>query len=94
MAIGRAIYWNAAILIMDEPTAALGVPEQRKVISLIQPAQGAGRGIIFISHNLQDIFAVPTASSCCAAASLAGERRIAETNHDEIVKLMVGGARP
>ncbi len=58
VAIGRAIYWNAQILIMDEPTAALGVPEQRKVISLIHQLKAQGRGVIFISHNLQDIFAV------------------------------------
>ena len=58
MAIGRAVYWNAQILIMDEPTAALGVPEQRKVIQLIHQLKAQGRGVIFISHNLQDIFAV------------------------------------
>ena len=44
VAIGRAIYWNAKILIMDEPTAALGVPEQRKVHRAGQVAQGAGQG--------------------------------------------------
>ena len=58
VAIGRAVYWNAQILIMDEPTAALGVPEQRKVIALIHQLKAQGRGVIFISHNLQDIFAV------------------------------------
>ena len=58
VAIGRAVHWDAQILIMDEPTAALGVPEQRKVISLIHQLKAQGRGIIFISHNLQDIFAV------------------------------------
>ncbi|MCS6759054.1 MAG: ATP-binding cassette domain-containing protein [Candidatus Devosia euplotis] len=44
VAIGRAVYWNAQILIMDEPTAALGVPEQRKVISLIRQLKAQGRG--------------------------------------------------
>jgi len=58
VAIGRAVYWNAKILIMDEPTAALGVPEQRKVIALIHSLKAQGRGVVFISHNLQDIFAV------------------------------------
>ena len=52
VAIGRAMYWNARLVIMDEPTAALGVPEQRKVISLIQSLKAQGKGIIFISHNL------------------------------------------
>jgi simple sugar transport system ATP-binding protein len=90
VAIGRAIYWNARVLIMDEPTAALGVPEQRKVVSLIQNLKAQGRAIIFISHNLQDIFAVADRIVVLRRGTLAGERKISETNPDEIVKLMVG----
>jgi simple sugar transport system ATP-binding protein len=91
VAIGRAVHWDAQILIMDEPTAALGVPEQRKVISLIHQLKAQGRGIIFISHNLQDIFAVSDRIIVMRRGIMAGERRIAETTHDEVVKLMVGG---
>ena len=91
VAIGRAVYWNAQILIMDEPTAALGVPEQRKVISLIQQLKSQGRGVIFISHNLQDIFAVSDRIIVLRLGVTAGERKISETTHDEVVKLMVGG---
>jgi simple sugar transport system ATP-binding protein len=91
VAIGRAIHWNAKVLIMDEPTAALGVPEQRKVLALIQSLKEQGKGIIFISHNLQDIFAVADRIVVMRRGVKAGERRPAETNHDEIVKLMVGG---
>lgn len=91
VAIGRAVYWNAQILIMDEPTAALGVPEQRKVISLIHQLKAQGRGVIFISHNLQDIFAVADRIVVLRRGVTAGERKISETTHDEVVKLMVGG---
>ena len=91
VAIGRAVYWNAQILIMDEPTAALGVPEQRKVISLIHQLKAQGRGVIFISHNLLDIFAVSDRIVVLRRGVQAGERRIADTSHDEVVKLMVGG---
>jgi simple sugar transport system ATP-binding protein len=91
VAIGRAVYWNAQILIMDEPTAALGVPEQRKVISLIHQLKAQGRGVIFISHNLQDIFAVSDRIVVLRRGVQAGERKISETTHDEVVKLMVGG---
>lgn len=91
VAIGRAVYWNAQILIMDEPTAALGVPEQRKVIELIHQLKAQGRGVIFISHNLQDIFAVSDRIIVMRRGILAGERRIADTTHDEVVKLMIGG---
>jgi simple sugar transport system ATP-binding protein len=91
VAIGRAVFWNAKILIMDEPTAALGVPEQRKVISLIKSLKSQGKGVIFISHNLQDIFAVSDRIVVLRRGVVAGERDIADTDHDEVVKLMVGG---
>lgn len=91
VAIGRAVFWNAKILIMDEPTAALGVPEQRKVISLINSVKAQGKGVIFISHNLQDIFAVSDRIVVLRRGIVAGVRNIADTNHDEVVKLMIGG---
>ena len=91
VAIGRAMYWNARVILMDEPTAALGVPEQRKVLALIGSLKAQGRGVIFISHNLQDIFAVADRIVVLRRGSLAGERRIDQTTHDEVVKLMIGG---
>lgn len=91
VAIGRAVFWNAKILIMDEPTAALGVPEQRKVVSLIKSLKSQGKGVIFISHNLQDIFAVSDRIVVLRRGVVAGARNIADTDHDEVVKLMVGG---
>lgn len=91
VAIGRAVYWNAQILIMDEPTAALGVPEQRKVLALIRQLKEQGHGIIFISHNLQDIFSVSDRIIVLRRGVTAGERQIAQTSHDEVVRLMVGG---
>jgi simple sugar transport system ATP-binding protein len=91
VAIGRAIYWEARVLIMDEPTAALGVPEQRKVIALVQNLKAQGKGVIFISHNLGDIFAVSDRIVVLRRGVLAGERRTSSTTADEIVRLMVGG---
>lgn len=91
VAIARAIYWNASLLIMDEPTAALGVPEQRKVIELINSLKAENVAIIFISHNLSDIFAVSDRIVVLRRGIVAGERQIAETDSDEIVKLMVDG---
>jgi ABC-type sugar transport system ATPase subunit len=91
VAIGRAIHWKAKILIMDEPTAALGVPEQRKVIALIKSLKQSGVGVIFISHNLVDIFAVSDRIVVLRRGIKAGERPAADTSSDEIVRLMVGG---
>ncbi len=91
VAIGRAIYWNAELLIMDEPTAALGVPEQRKVKELILRLKTQNVAVVFISHNLIDIFDVADRIMVLRRGQKAGERRPAETTHDEIVKLMVSG---
>ena len=90
VAIGRALHWQAKIMIMDEPTAALGVPEQRKVLALIQSLKARGVGIIFISHNLQDIFAASDRIVVLRRGVNAGERATAGANPDEIVRMMVG----
>jgi len=91
VAIGRAIHWKAKVLIMDEPTAALGVPEQRKVKALTRSLKQSGVGVIFISHNLVDIFEVCDRIVVLRRGIVAGERLISNTNPDEIVRLMVGG---
>ena len=91
VAIGRAIFWKAELLIMDEPTAALGVPEQRKVIELIKSLRRQDVAVIFISHNLVDIFAVADRILVLRRGLAAGERRPEASSHDEIVRLMVGG---
>jgi len=91
VAIGRALYWNAHILIMDEPTAALGVPEQRKVLSLVRQLKEEGKGVIFISHNMSDIFNVSDRIIVLRRGVEVGERRIADTTHDEVVMMMIGG---
>ncbi len=92
VAIGRAVFWNAAVLIMDEPTAALGVPEQRKLVALIHSLRAADKAVIFISHNLADIFSVADRIMVLHRGRKAGERVAGETSGDEIVKLMVGSA--
>jgi ABC-type sugar transport system ATPase subunit len=90
IAIARAIHWQAQLVIMDEPTAALGVPEQREVMALIARLKERGVGIILISHNLPDIFAAGDRIVVLARGSVAGERRPAETNDEEIVRMMMG----
>ena len=91
VAIGRALYWNAKLLIMDEPTAALGVPEQRNVMDLIKKLKEQKVSIIFISHNLTDIFQASDRIVVLRRGIKAGEKLIKDTNSDEIVKLMVQG---
>lgn len=90
VSIARAVYWNAHLMIMDEPTAALGVPEQLKVLELIRTLRNQGVPVILISHNMQDVFAVADRVIVMRRGSKAGERRISETSENEVVGLMVG----
>jgi len=90
VSIARAVYWNASLMIMDEPTAALGVPEQLKVLELIHTLRDRRVPVILISHNMQDVFAVADRVIVMRRGSKAGERKISETNENEVVGLMVG----
>lgn len=90
VSIARAVYWNAHLMIMDEPTAALGVPEQLKVLELIRTLRNQGVPVVLISHNMQDVFAVADRVIVMRRGSKAGERRVSETTENEVVSLMVG----
>jgi ABC-type sugar transport system ATPase subunit len=90
VAIARSIYWNAKLMIMDEPTAALGVPEQRKVLRLVRTLCDQGVPVIIITHNMQDVFAVATRIVVLRRGKKVGERMVDQTSPDEIVSLMVG----
>ena len=90
VAISRSIYWNAKLLIMDEPTAALGVAEQKKVLSLVKTLSAQGVSIIMISHQLHDVFSVATRLIIMRRARKVAERITKKTNADEVVGLIVG----
>ena len=90
VAIARTIYWNAKLVIMDEPTAALGVSEQRKVLRLVRTLAEQGVPVIIISHNMQDVFAVSDRIVVMRRGKKVGELQAKETTPDEVVSLMVG----
>jgi simple sugar transport system ATP-binding protein len=90
VAISRSVYWNAKLLILDEPTAALGVTEQKKVLDLVRTLSSQGVAVIIISHQLYDVFQVAHRLVVLRRGEKVGERLTKETNPDEIVGLMVG----
>ena len=92
VAIARAIYWDARLMIMDEPTAALGVAEQRKVLDLVRMLRDQGVPVLIISHNMQDVFAVADRIVILRRGIKAGELLAKDTTVDEVVSLMVGAA--
>lgn len=92
VAIARAIYWNAKLIIMDEPTAALGVPEQRKVLSLIRSLREHLIPVILISHTMQDVMEVADRMVVMRRGKVAANVTRAEASVDLLVKHIVGGS--
>lgn len=90
VAIARAIYWQAKLMIMDEPTNNLGVVEQRQVLELIRELRQQGVPIILISHTLPDIFAVTDRIVVLHRGYKVTEKKTSETDSQEIVQYMVG----
>ncbi|MBT6099638.1 MAG: sugar ABC transporter ATP-binding protein [Marinovum sp.] len=90
VAIARAVYWDAGLMIMDEPTNNLGVPEQKKVLELINTLRERGVPVILISHNLPDVFAVADRLAVMHRGRKVTEKKIGETNSEEVVQYMVG----
>lgn len=73
VAVGRAVGWGRHIVVMDEPAAALGVEQARQVIDLVQRLRGQGVGVVFISHNMQQVVEV-----CDRAVVLRHGRKVAD----------------
>jgi ABC-type sugar transport system ATPase subunit len=90
VAIARAVYWQAKLMIMDEPTNNLGVVEQRKVLDLIARLREKQVPVILISHTMPDVFAVTNRIVVMHRGRRVAEKRTSETNTHEIVQYMVG----
>ncbi len=90
VAISRSLYWNAKVLIMDEPTAALGVAQQSQVLDLVNSLKEHGIGIILISHTMYDVFKVADRIIVMRRGQKVAEKVRTETTPDEIVSFIVG----
>ena len=90
VAIARAIQQGGRLVFMDEPTAALGVQEQGKVLRLIEDLKAHGTAVVVVSHNLQHVFHVADRIVVMRGGRNAGERIKAATTAEEIVGLIVG----
>lgn len=90
-AIAKSIFWKAKLIIMDEPTAALGVSETARVRQMILDVKNHGVSVILISHNLEDIFSVADRAVVLRGGRKINECWINKTTRDELVKWMVAG---
>jgi D-xylose transport system ATP-binding protein len=94
VAIARAVYFNARILIMDEPTAALGVEETRMVAELIQELKRQGIGIFLIDHDIHQVKSLCDRASVMKNGRLVGTVKVDEVTEDDLLSMIILGKNP
>ncbi len=94
VAITRAVYFNARILIMDEPTAALGPQETEMVAELIKQLKAEGIGIFLISHDIHDVMDLCDRVSVMKNGKMVGTVRVEDVTDDEILAMIILGKNP
>ena len=94
VAIARAVYFNARILIMDEPTAALGPAETAQVRNLVRQLKNEGIGIFLISHDIHDVFDLSDRISVMYHGQIVDTVDKADVTPDDILGMIILGKRP
>jgi D-xylose transport system ATP-binding protein len=83
--------WNSRLVILDEPTAALGVSQTEQVLALVKRLAEQGLAVILISHNLHDVFEVATRITVLRLGRVVGVYERSMTNEDEVVHAITAG---
>jgi len=91
VAVAKAASFGKKIVILDEPTAALGVEEAHHVLEIVKELKNKGASVILITHNMEHAFAVADRFQVIRLGTVVGVRTRSETNIDEIVKMITGG---
>ncbi|MEU4228190.1 ATP-binding cassette domain-containing protein [Nonomuraea sp. NPDC026600] len=91
VAIAKAVLWNSKVVILDEPTAALGVAQTAQVLELVRRLADTGLAVVLISHNLNDVFAVSDQIAALYLGRMAAQVRTADVTHAQVVELITSG---
>ncbi len=91
VAVAKAVMWNSRVVILDEPTAALGVAQTRQVLDLVKRLGEQGLAVILISHNLHDIFEVADSITVLRLGQNVAEFKRTATNQQEVVEAITAG---
>jgi D-xylose transport system ATP-binding protein len=92
VAVARAVMWNSKLVILDEPTAALGVAQTEQVLALVKRLGEQGLAVILISHNLHDVFVAADRITVLRLGRNAGDFKRSETTQQEVVHAITAGA--
>jgi D-xylose transport system ATP-binding protein len=91
IAVAKAVLWNSKLVILDEPTAALGVAQTRQVLDLVKRLAHQGLGVILISHNMSDVFEVADYITVLRLGQTVGEYKRSETSQRDVVEAITAG---
>ena len=91
VAVARAVMWNSRLVILDEPTAALGVAQTQQVLELVKRLAHQGLAVVLISHNLHDIFEVADSVTVLRLGQNVAEYKVADTNQQQVVEAITAG---
>jgi ABC-type sugar transport system ATPase subunit len=91
VAIAKAVLWNSKLVIMDEPTAALGVAQTAMVLALVRRLADRGHAVMIVSHNMNDVFEVADRIAVLRLGRMVAERPAAEMDRQIVVDLMTTG---
>ncbi|GGO26506.1 ABC transporter ATP-binding protein [Microbispora rosea subsp. aerata] len=91
VAIAKAVLWNSKVVILDEPTAALGVAQTAQVLELVRRLADKGLAVVLISHNMNDVFAVSDRIAALYLGRMAAQVKASEVTHAQVVELITSG---
>ena len=91
VAIARAVLWNSKLVILDEPTAALGVAQTEQVLNLVRRLADNGLAVILISHNINDVFQVADNIAALYLGNMAAQVKKNDVTHAQVVQLITTG---
>jgi D-xylose transport system ATP-binding protein len=91
VAIAKAVLWNSRIVLLDEPTAALGVAQTRQVLDLVRRLADRGLGVVLISHNMNDVFEVADRITALYLGRVAADVPAEQVTHNQVVELITAG---
>ncbi|MEO6082909.1 MAG: ATP-binding cassette domain-containing protein [Umezawaea sp.] len=91
VAIAKSVLWDSKIVLLDEPTAALGVAQTRQVLDLVRRLAEQGLGVVLISHNMNDVFEVSDRIACLYLGRMAAQLPTKDVTHGQVVELITAG---
>ena len=91
VAVAKAVQWNSRLVILDEPTAALGVAQTRQVLDLVRRLAEQGLGVVLISHNMADVFEVSDRIACLYLGRMVAQVPTRDVTHGQVVELITAG---